>query len=69
MGTPFELVALCEAKNVEPGQSKLWASIKIEPKGKALEAERAPLALVLVLDTSGSMQGDHSPTRCRAASW
>ncbi len=58
MGTPFELVALCEAKNVEPGQSKLWASIKIEPKGKALEAERAPLAIVLVLDTSGSMQGD-----------
>jgi len=58
MGTPFELVARCEAKNVEGGASRLWASIKIEPRGKALEAERAPLAIVLVLDTSGSMQGD-----------
>ncbi len=58
MGTPFDLVALCEAKNVESGKSKLWASIKIEPRGKALEADRAPLAIALVLDTSGSMQGD-----------
>ena len=58
MGTPFELVARCEAKNVEAGASRLWASIKIDPRGKALEGERAPLAIVLVLDASGSMQGD-----------
>lgn len=58
MSTPFGVVAACEAKNVEPGKSTLWASIKIEPRGRALEAERAPLAIVLVVDTSGSMQGD-----------
>ncbi len=58
MVTPFGLVAACEVKNVEPGTSTLWASIKVEPRGKALEAERAPLAVALVIDTSGSMQGE-----------
>ena len=58
MGTPFEVIARCESKNVEAGKSKLWASIKVEPRGKALEADRAPLAIALVLDVSGSMQGD-----------
>ncbi|MDX2090443.1 MAG: VWA domain-containing protein [Kofleriaceae bacterium] len=58
MLTPFGLVAGCEAKNVEPGTSTLWASVAIEPRGKALEAERAPLAVALVLDVSGSMQGE-----------
>ncbi len=58
MVTPFGLVAACEVKSVEPGTGTLWASVKIEPRGKALEAERAPLAVVLVIDTSGSMQGD-----------
>jgi Ca-activated chloride channel family protein len=58
MGNSFEVVARCEAKNVEPGKGTLWASINIEPRGKALEADRAPLAIALVLDVSGSMQGD-----------
>jgi len=58
MGTPFGIVAACELKNVEPGRSTLWASIKIEPRGRALEAERSPLAVTLVIDVSGSMQGD-----------
>jgi len=58
MVTPFGLVAACEVKNVEPGTSTLWASIKVEPRGKPLEAQRAPLAVVLVIDTSGSMQGE-----------
>lgn len=58
MSTPFGLVAACEAKNVESGASTLWASIKVEPRGNALEKERAPLALALVIDTSGSMQGE-----------
>ena len=58
MGTPFGIVAGCELKNVAPGPSKLWASLKIEPRGKALEAERSPLAVALVIDVSGSMQGD-----------
>ena len=58
MGTPFGVNAACEAKNVESGTSTLWASIKVEPRGTALEKERAPLAVALVIDTSGSMQGD-----------
>lgn len=58
MGTPFGIVAGCEYKNVEPGKGSLWASIKVEPRGKALEADRAPLAVALVIDVSGSMQGD-----------
>ncbi len=58
MGTPFGVVAACEAKNVESGASTLWASIKVEPRGSALEKERAPLAVALVIDTSGSMQGE-----------
>lgn len=58
MGTPFGLSAACEVKNVEPGTSRVWASIKVEPRGKALEAERAPLAVTLVIDVSSSMQGE-----------
>jgi Ca-activated chloride channel family protein len=58
MITPFGVVAGCEAKNVEPGKSTLWASVTVEPRGKALETDRAPLAVALVLDVSGSMQGD-----------
>ncbi len=58
MNTPFGVAVACEAKNVEPGKSRLWASIKLDARGKALEAERAPLAIALVVDVSGSMQGD-----------
>ena len=58
MATPFKLIARAEHKNVEPGKSTLWASIRVDPTGRALEADRAPLAVVLVLDTSGSMAGD-----------
>jgi Ca-activated chloride channel family protein len=53
----FALTAACEAKNVEPGPGTLWASIKVEPRGKAMEADRAPLAIALVVDHSGSMAG------------
>jgi Ca-activated chloride channel family protein len=58
MSTPFKLVARAEHKNVEPGKSSLWAAIRVDPTGRALEADRAPLAIVLVLDTSGSMAGE-----------
>ncbi len=58
MSTPFKLVARAEHKNVEPGSSSLWAAIRVDPTGRALEADRAPLAVVLVLDASGSMGGE-----------
>jgi len=58
MATPFNLIARAEHKNVEPGKSSLWAGIRVDPTGRALEADRAPLAVVLVLDASGSMSGE-----------
>lgn len=67
MVTPFGLVARCEHTNVEPGPGRLWASIEVQPRGKALEADRAPLAVALVIDVSSSMQGDplaHVLTSC-----
>ena len=58
MGTLFGIRARCDRRNVPAGASKLWATVRVDPKGKALEAERAPLAVTLVLDVSGSMGGD-----------
>lgn len=57
------MVARCEHKNVEPSTSgaptaSLWASIKVDALGAALERERAALAVVLVVDVSGSMTGE-----------
>lgn len=58
MSAPFGVEARCERASISSGKSTLWATIRIDPKGKALEAERAPLAVALVLDVSGSMAGD-----------
>lgn len=58
MKTPFELRASAEHRGVAPGRSSLWAAIRVDPVGRPLETDRAPLALVLVVDTSGSMGGD-----------
>ena len=58
MSAPFGVDARCERASISSGKSTLWASIRIDPKGKALENDRAPLAVALVLDISGSMAGD-----------
>jgi Ca-activated chloride channel family protein len=58
MSAPFGVEARCERASVASGKSTLWASLRVDPKGKGLEAERAPLAVALVLDVSGSMGGD-----------
>src|SRR3954463_10163492 len=58
MSAPFGVDARCERASISSGSTTLWASIRVDPKGKALEKERAPLAVALVIDVSGSMQGD-----------
>jgi Ca-activated chloride channel homolog len=58
MSAPFGVEARCERASIATGETTLWATIRIDPRGKALEAERAPLAIALVIDVSGSMQGD-----------
>jgi len=58
MTAPFGLRAALEHMNVEPGQGTIWASISIEARSRALEVARAPLAVALVVDVSGSMAGE-----------
>ncbi|HEY5949790.1 MAG TPA: VWA domain-containing protein, partial [Kofleriaceae bacterium] len=58
MSAPFGLEARCERASVSSGKATLWASLRVDPKGKGLESERSPLAVALVLDVSGSMSGD-----------
>lgn len=58
MGTLFGIRARTDRRNVPAGGSKLWATVRVDPTATRSTDERAPLAIVLVLDTSGSMQGD-----------
>ena len=41
MSAPFGVEARCERASISSGRSTLWASIRVDAKGKALEAERA----------------------------
>ena len=57
------MTARCEHRNVAPSTSaapsaRLWASVKIDAVAGGLERERAPLAVVLVVDSSRSMRGE-----------
>lgn len=67
MNTPFELSARCDHHGVAPGRGTAWIAINVDPRGAALEPVRAPLALALVVDVSGSMHGDplaHARAAC-----
>src|SRR3954469_23041006 len=71
MSVPFRIHVASEHQNVEPGRGKIWSVIKIEAHGPALEAVRAPLAVVLAVDVSGSMDGEplaHALQSCRLVS-
>jgi Ca-activated chloride channel family protein len=67
MSAPFGVEARCERKSVSSGKSSLWASLRVDPKGKGLESERAPLAVCLVVDVSASMEGDPLAHALRAS--
>src|SRR5262245_7052899 len=58
MSAPFGVEARCERASISSGKSTLWATVRVDSKGKGLETDRAPLAVALVIDVSGSMQGD-----------
>jgi Ca-activated chloride channel family protein len=58
MSAPFELFVGGEYVAVGPGRSTMWAAVRVEPRGPAVERERAQLALALVIDVSFSMAGD-----------
>ena len=47
-----------ERASVSPGKSTLWAALRLAGTGQALEAERASLAVALVVDASRSMKGE-----------
>lgn len=71
MSVPFRIQAELDHRSVEPGRSRVWAVIKIEAQGAALEEERAPLAVALAVDVSGSMAGEpleHALQSCRLLS-
>src|SRR5689334_15382220 len=58
MAAPYKVTARAERASVSPGKSTLWAALRIAATGPALEAQRAPLAIALVVDASTSMRGD-----------
>lgn len=67
MSAPFGVEARCERASVSSGKSSLWASIRVSARGKGLEAERAPLAVALVIDVSPSMAGEPLAHALRSA--
>lgn len=57
MSVPFRIHVALEHQDVEPGRGKIWGVIEVAADGPVLETERAPLAVVLAVDVSGSMAG------------
>lgn len=58
MSKPFDVVVSAERSSIPTTRTTLWCALRIEPTGAAMEAQRAPIALALVLDVSGSMGGE-----------
>jgi hypothetical protein len=58
MSDPFQLIARAERTSIPASKTSLWCALRVDPTGNAMEAERAPLAVALVLDVSGSVHGD-----------
>jgi Ca-activated chloride channel family protein len=68
MAAPFKVTARAERASVSLGKSTLWAALRIAASGPGLDAQRAPLAIALVIDASTSMRGDpiaHALLSCR----
>jgi Ca-activated chloride channel family protein len=50
--------ALSHGKILADGRQRLFAELRLRAEDAAVDAERAPLAMVVMLDTSGSMDGE-----------
>lgn len=58
MTVPFSVWAALEYMAIEPSTEAAWGAIRIAAQGSSLERERAPLAVAVVVDVSGSMAGE-----------
>lgn len=58
MTTPYSVWAALEYKSITPSPATAWCAIRIAAQGPSLERQRAPVALAVVVDVSGSMAGE-----------